>query len=123
MITFVAARSGGPRGEFLQLLSVFHRNFVEDSIRGGVPGGLYSALADCQHRYLALAILKTAWTCPAASISAAKQCEWVTAADVAALGSAKSPVVVERVRLAEEMLSQSRVLTDLLVGQLSNVCK
>ena len=50
VITFLASRSGGAKGEFLQQLSVFHRNFVEDSIRGGVPGKLYFALADfCYH--------------------------------------------------------------------------
>ena len=64
MITFVAARSGGPQGEFMQQLQVFHNIFVETSFRCGVPSKLYAALADLSHHFLALALLKTAWTCP-----------------------------------------------------------
>ena len=111
MIAFVAARSGGASGPFLQQLSVFHRNFVEDSIRGGVPGALYSALADFPHHYLALSILKTAWTCPRGEIDN-QQCVWVTATEVNALKNSKDAAVVERAKLAEELLSQSRVMTD-----------
>ena len=111
MIAFVAARSGGACGIFLQKLSVFHRNFVENSIRGGVPGALYNALADFQHHYLALSILKTAWTCPRADIDNL-QCTWVTAAEVGALRTSKDANVASRASMAEGLLSQSRVMTD-----------
>ena len=111
MIAFVVARSGGATGTFLQQLSVFHRNFVEDSIRGGVPGALYSALADFTHHYLALAILKTAWTCPRENVDNLI-CTWVTASEVNALKNSKDEDVASRAKLAEELLSQCRVLTD-----------
>ena len=111
MIAFVVARSGGAAGTFLQQLSVFHRNFVEDSIRGGVPGALYTALADFPHHYLALSLLKTAWTCPRENVDNL-QCNWVTASEVTALKTSKDLAVVLRAKLAEEMLSKSRVLTD-----------
>ena len=113
MITFVAARCGGPRGTFLQSLSVFHRNFVEDSIRGGVPASLYTALADLKHHYLALALLKTAWTCPPGEVRQL-QCEWVTGAEVLALGLGKDEQVSLRAKLAEELLSRARMHTDLV---------
>ena len=118
MISFVVSRSGGAKGEFLQQLAVFHRNFVEDSIRGGVPEKLYFALADFRHHYLALALMKTAWTCPPQAI-VSLQSEWVNAGEILALGSTKNTDVAERVRLADKMLSQSRALTDLLVYEKS----
>ena len=105
----------------MQKLSVFHRNFVEDSIRGGVPGALYNALADFQHRYLALAILKTAWTCPLANADNL-QCTWVTAADVSALRTSKDKDVASRASLAEGLLSESRVLTDHVFKAGVHVC-
>ena len=124
MIAFVVARSGGATGTFLQQLSVFHRNFVEDSIRGGVPGPVYAALADSSHFYLSLALLKTAWTCPRENIDNL-QCSWVTATEITALKTSKDLDVVLRASLAEELLSKSRVLTDHVFSKTVylNVCK
>ena len=62
MVSFVIGRSGGPDGEHLRFLSVFHRNYVA-STHSGVPMSLYEALASFPHHYLALALLETAWTC------------------------------------------------------------
>ena len=113
MITFLVARSGGVQGGFMKYLVVFHRNFVEDSLRGGVPAKLYSALADFSDdlHYVALAIFETAWTCPPAHVRNL-MCEWVGAVEVLALSKTKDEKQRELLGLANEMLSKSRSMTD-----------
>ena len=100
---------------------MFHRNFVEPSIRGGVPGAVYNAIADFQHRHIALPILKTAWTCPRADVDNF-QCTWMVAAEVIALRTSKDAAVASRASLAEGSLSKSRVLTDHVFEAGVHVC-
>jgi hypothetical protein len=108
MISFLATRSGGVGGSFLQFLAAFHRQFVNPSVRASVASGLYGALAEFPHHYVALALLETAFTCP---IEAVKQgvCSWVSSAEVTALARNSEPAVQDRLRAGEVALAEARL--------------
>jgi hypothetical protein len=108
MISFLATRSGGVGGSFLQFLAAFHRQFVNPSVRASVAAGLYGALAEFPHHYVAIAILQTAFTCP---IEVVKQglCSWVSSAEVTALARNMEPAVQERLRVGEAALAEVRL--------------
>ena len=115
MKAFVIARSGGLDGEHLRFLSVFHRNCINASLRSGVPTVLYEALAEFPKHLLALALLETAWTCPAANVHNGECC-WVGKSEVDALAKAPaSSALGLRVAAADRLLDTSRKLVmDLL---------
>lgn len=106
MIAFVAAKSGGSSGEFLQYFLAFHRQFVNSGLRAAVPGSLFRVLADLKFPYLAFALLETAFTCPEEHIRHGC-CSWVSSGEVSAL--AKNPESLERMTLAEDSLREVRL--------------
>jgi hypothetical protein len=108
MISFLATRSGGVDGTYLHFLAAFHRQFVNPSVRASVAAGLYGALAEFPHHYVAIALLETAFTCP---MEAVKQglCSWVSAAEVAGLSRSSDPVIQARLRAGEAALAEVRL--------------
>ena len=107
MIAFVATKSGGDGGEYLQYLSRWHSNFVKSSQRGGVPGSLYKALASCPCQFLSFAIMEAAWSCPRGSVRNL-ECQWVTAGDVGLVTRAVEAKKPCKVSAAEMVLSDAR---------------
>jgi len=81
LILFVAAKSGGPDGLFLEAMKRFYRQSVDTSLRSSLPGGLYAALADFPFTHVATAIWVTAYTCPKEYVKSGT-CSWVTVAEV-----------------------------------------
>ena len=106
LIAFLATRSGGVKGGHLREYEAFHRQFVNPSKREP-PGAVYGAAADFPRQYTALALLKTAYTCPPDKLKN-RQCAWVSESELRNLAKSSDPDTVERLRLAEAILSDAR---------------
>ena len=113
MIGFVIARSGGAGGEHLKYLAVFHRNFVDASVRAGLPPDVYDKLSTFPQHFLALAMLQAVWTCPVQFVKNL-QCTHITANEIAALGKAITSKTAEGNHCAKagEMLQAAREAAD-----------
>ena len=122
MIAFVATRSGGVEGTHLQHLHGFYRMLVNPSVRCALPAAVYSALADFPYHFVAMAMWKLAYTCPAEHLRKGV-CMWLSATEVASLAKAAKNDTVDgqscRARLehAEQTLAEARAKLDpALVG-------
>jgi len=107
LILFVASKSGGPDGPFLEGMKRFYRQVVDTSTRKSLPGGLYGALADMPHTYLAIAIWATAYTCPKDYVKAGL-CSWLTVAEVKGLMYGSGGTCKARCQEAEDCLRAAR---------------
>ncbi len=54
LIIFVAAKSGGVDGPFLEATKRFFRQWVDASVRSSLPVGLYGILSDMPWTYTCL---------------------------------------------------------------------
>lgn len=106
LILFVAAKSGGVEGPFLELMKRFFRQWVDTSVRSSLPGSLYGVLSDMPWTHVCLAIWVTAYTCPKEHVRAG-HCSWVTVSDVKALMHGSPETKLKCVE-AEECLRQAR---------------
>ena len=107
MILFVAAKSGGVEGTFLESMKRFFRQWVDTSVRSSLPGGLYAVLSDMPWTYTSLAIWVTAYTCPKDHVRAG-HCSWVSVSEVKGLCHG-SPEVKKTCTEAELCLREARV--------------
>jgi hypothetical protein len=107
MISFLVTRSGGVAGKYLHSLKHFFRVCVHAK-RTSLPAQIYGAVADFPFHYVAIAILESAWTCPAAFVRNGR-CGWISAAEVLSLGKQGGPRR-DLVQRAEKMLIEAREL-------------
>ena len=112
MVAFVIAKSGGVEGRWIKYLQSFHRNGVTASSRQGVPASVYEALADFKYTHLAIALLETAWTCPATYLQK-KECCFVHAADINAWSKVEpQSKMADVLEAADKLLAKARQLTE-----------
>jgi len=108
LISFVAARSGGIDGHFLQYIRGFHNSLVDPSKRKSIASLLYTVLADSSLHNVSLALWQTAYTCPPEFVKNG-MCTWVTGTEASALFRARDDSTVEALKLAEQTLASWRL--------------
>jgi len=105
LVAFVSAKAGGLQGDFLAAYNGFCRMFVKSNKRR-LPAALYLATADFPEDLpSAYAVLVTAYTCPEEHVQHLT-CNWVSAANVAALAKSRDPKVRARVSEVRDGLSK-----------------
>jgi hypothetical protein len=117
MVAFVACRSGGLGGEYLQYLKSFHRLLVNPSVRSTLPAKVYAELAEFPYHYVALAIFQAAWTCPLEAVKNGL-CSWISAAEIAGLRRNADPEATAKLQEIEAaLLAARRLLPETGVSQ------